>query len=101
MGAAGTDVALETADVVLMGDKLELIAYAINLSKKARRVVWQNIVFSLLVIVMLIISAFAISLPLPLGVLGHEGSTVIVVLNGLVSLLLVPEIQRRRNAKIS
>jgi Cd2+/Zn2+-exporting ATPase len=100
MGAAGTDVALETADVVLMGDKLELIAYAIQLSKKARRVVWQNIAFSLFVIVVLIISAFAINLPLPLGVFGHEGSTVIVVLNGLISLLLIPEIQRRRNAKI-
>jgi Zn2+/Cd2+-exporting ATPase len=100
MGAAGTDVALETADVVLMGDKLELIAYAIKLSKKARRVVWQNIAFSLFVIVVLIISAFAINLPLPFGVFGHEGSTVIVVLNGLISLLLIPEIQRRRNANI-
>ncbi|MFN8375450.1 MAG: heavy metal translocating P-type ATPase [Anaerolineae bacterium] len=100
MGAAGTDVALETADLVLMGDKLELIAYAINLSKKARRVVWQNISFSLFVIVMLIFSAFAINLPLPLGVFGHEGSTVIVVMNGLISLLIVPEIQRRRTANI-
>ena len=45
MGAAGTDVALETADLVLMGDNLELIDYAIKLSKKARRVVWQNIAF--------------------------------------------------------
>lgn len=96
MGAAGTDVALETADLVLMGDKLELIPYALNLSKKARRVVWQNIGFALLVIALLIISAFVINLPLPLGVFGHEGSTVIVVLNGLISLLLWPEFQRRR-----
>ncbi|NWF69950.1 MAG: cadmium-translocating P-type ATPase [Chloroflexi bacterium] len=100
MGAAGTDVALETADVVLMGDKLELIAYAIALSKKARRVVWQNIAFSLAVIALLIFSAFAINLPLPLGVFGHEGSTVIVVLNGLITLLIIPEIQRRRSAAI-
>ncbi len=99
MGAAGTDVALETADLVLMGDKLELIPYAINLSKKARRVVWQNISFALLVIALLIISAFAINLPLPLGVFGHEGSTVIVVLNGLISLLLWPEFQRRRKMR--
>jgi Cd2+/Zn2+-exporting ATPase len=98
MGAAGTDVALETADLVLMGDKLELIPFAINLSKKARRVVWQNLTFSIGVIVVLIISAFAVNLPLPLGVLGHEGSTVIVVLNGLLSLLILPEIQRRRSA---
>ncbi|MBZ0290539.1 MAG: HAD-IC family P-type ATPase, partial [Anaerolineae bacterium] len=99
MGAAGTDVALETADLVLMGDRLELIPYAIGLSKKARRVVWQNITFSLAVIVVLIISSFAVSLPLPLGVLGHEGSTVIVVLNGLISLLLWPELRRRREHK--
>lgn len=96
MGVAGTDVALETADLVLMGDKLELIAQAIALSKKARRVVWQNITFSLMVIVMLVIGALFVSLPLPLGVLGHEGSTVIVVLNGLISLLLYPEYVRWR-----
>jgi Cd2+/Zn2+-exporting ATPase len=96
MGAAGTDVAMETADLVLMGDRLELIPYAIQMSKQARRVVWQNITFSLLVIVVLIISTFVISLPLPLGVLGHEGSTVIVVTNGLIQLLLLPEVARRR-----
>ncbi len=96
MGAAGTDVALETADVVLMGDRLELIPYAIGLSQKARRVVWQNITFAIGVICVLIVSSFIVSLPLPLGVLGHEGSTVIVVLNGLISLLLWPEFQRQR-----
>jgi Zn2+/Cd2+-exporting ATPase len=96
MGAAGTDVALETADVVLMADKIERLNDAIKLSKKARRVVWQNIVFSLGVIIMLVLGVFVISLPLPLGVLGHEGSTVIVVLNGLISLLLLPELTRRR-----
>ncbi|MBK9748575.1 MAG: cadmium-translocating P-type ATPase [Chloroflexi bacterium] len=99
MGAAGTDVALETADLVLMGDRLELIPYAINLSKKARRVVWQNISFAIAVIVLLITSAFVVNLPLPLGVLGHEGSTVIVVMNGLLSLLIIPEIQRQRAKK--
>lgn len=96
MGAAGTDVALETADLVLMGDRLELIEYAIVLSKRARRVVWQNIVFALVVIALLVMGAFFVNLPLPLGVLGHEGSTVIVVLNGLIALLLWPEIQHRR-----
>lgn len=98
MGAAGTDVAMETADLVLMGDKLALIPYAIEMSKKARRVVWQNIAFSLGVIVVLIASAFAVNLPLPLGVLGHEGSTVIVVLNGLIQLLILPEFARQRAA---
>jgi len=96
MGAAGTDVAMETADVVLMGDRLERIAAAVRLARKARRVVYQNIAFSLGVIVMLVIGTFAVNLPLPLGVLGHEGSTVIVVLNGLISLLLLPELQRQR-----
>ena len=99
MGAAGTDVALETADIVLMADRIDKIEAAIDLSRKARRVVWQNISFSLGVIVVLVMGAFLIDLPLPLGVLGHEGSTVIVVLNGLISLLVLPEISRRRNAK--
>jgi Cd2+/Zn2+-exporting ATPase len=94
MGAAGTDIALETADLVLMGDRLELIPYAIELSKKARRVVWQNLTFAIGVIVVLILGAFVIDLPLPIGVLGHEGSTVIVVLNGLITLLLLPEWRR-------
>ncbi len=83
MGAAGTDVALETADVVLMSDNIETLPYAIKLSRRARRVVWQNIGFALAVIVMLVFSAFVFELPLPYGVVGHEGSTVLVVLNGL------------------
>jgi len=83
MGAAGTDVALETADVVLMGDRLESIPYALKLSRRARRVVWQNITFALAVIAVLVLGVFVIDLPLPVGVIGHEGSTVIVVLNGL------------------
>jgi len=83
MGAAGTDVALETADVVLMGDDLMTIPYAIKLSRRARRVVWQNIAFALSVIVVLVLGTFLVELPLPVGVIGHEGSTVIVVLNGL------------------
>ncbi len=98
MGGAGSDVALETADVVLMGDRLALLPFAIALSRKARRVVWQNIAFAIAVIVMLVAGAFFINLPLPLGVLGHEGSTVIVVLNGVISLLVVTELQRRRQA---
>jgi Cd2+/Zn2+-exporting ATPase len=96
MGGAGSDIAMETADVVLMGDRLGLIPFAIALSKRARRVVWQNIAFSVAVIALLVGGTFVMSLPLPLGVLGHEGSTVIVVLNGLVQLLLLPEIARRR-----
>lgn len=83
MGAAGTDVALETADVVLMSDDLNKLAWMIRLSKKSKRVVWQNIVFSLAVITLLVSSVFLFDLPLPLGVVAHEGSTLLVVLNGL------------------
>jgi Cd2+/Zn2+-exporting ATPase len=83
MGGAGTDVALETADVVLMADNLAHLPYAIGLARQARRIVWQNLKFALSVIVLLVISAFGANLRLPLGVVGHEGSTVLVVLNGL------------------
>ena len=83
MGAAGTDVALETADIVLMANDLGKIPYAIALSKQARRVVIQNLVFSASVIAVLLVSALGFHLPLPYGVVGHEGSTVLVCLNGL------------------
>jgi Cd2+/Zn2+-exporting ATPase len=83
MGGAGTDVAIETADVVLMSDDLRKIPFSIGLARQARKVVWQNLTFSMSVIVLLVIGAFGAELALPLGVVGHEGSTVLVVLNGL------------------
>ena len=83
MGGGGTDVAIETADVVLMSDDLRKIPFAIGLARRAEKVVWQNLIFAMAVIIILIASAFGARLPLPLGVLGHEGSTVLVVLNGL------------------
>ncbi|REL33123.1 cadmium-translocating P-type ATPase [Rhodohalobacter sp. SW132] len=83
MGAAGTDVALETADIVLMGDDLTKLPYLISLSRKSKKVVWQNILFSMAIILMLLLGVFLIDLPLTLGVIGHEGSTLLVVLNGL------------------
>ncbi|CAN5429262.1 N/A [soil metagenome] len=83
MGGAGTDVALETADVVLMSDDLRKLPYALKLSRRARRTIVQNLTFSLSVIVVLVTSALVIGIPLPLGVVGHEGSTILVVLNGL------------------
>jgi Cd2+/Zn2+-exporting ATPase len=83
MGAAGTDVAMETADIVLMSDALETIPFTIALSRRTRTIVFQNLTFALGVIVVLIISALGFQLPLPLGVVGHEGSTVLVCLNGL------------------
>jgi Zn2+/Cd2+-exporting ATPase len=83
MGGAGTDVALETADVVLMADDLTRLPYAIDLSRRTRRTIRQNLGFSLAVIGTLVIATLTHGIPLPLGVIGHEGSTVIVVLNGL------------------
>ena len=79
----GTDVALETADVVLMKNELLKIPQAIQLSKKMNRIIKQNICFSILVIMVLISSNFLQVLDLPLGVIGHEGSTILVILNGL------------------
>ncbi|MGB5945052.1 heavy metal translocating P-type ATPase [Paenisporosarcina sp.] len=79
----GTDVALETADVVLMKDDLSRITYAIQLSRKMNQVVKQNIYFSISIIVLLIFSNFFQIINLPLGVIGHEGSTILVILNGL------------------
>jgi Cd2+/Zn2+-exporting ATPase len=83
MGAGGTDVALETADVVLMSSDLSKLPDAIGLSRQGMRVVRQNLAFALAVIAALIASAILNWVSLPLGVVGHEGSTVIVVLNGL------------------
>jgi Zn2+/Cd2+-exporting ATPase len=88
MGAAGTDVAMETADVVLMGDRLENIPLLLGHARRARRVLAQNLVFSSAVIVVLVFAALGFSLPLPLGVIGHEGSTVLVCLNGLRLLMI-------------
>ncbi len=83
MGAAGTDVALETADVVLMADDLANIPYAIALSRETRKRLWQNLGLAMAVIVGLIVSVLGFELALPLSVVGHEGSTVLVSLNGL------------------
>lgn len=83
MGAAGSDVALETADIVLMADRLERLEQAIRLGRRAQRVVKQNIVFALSFVVMLLVLNFAGNMTLPFGVLGHEGSTVMVTLSGL------------------
>ncbi|HZW68260.1 MAG TPA: heavy metal translocating P-type ATPase [Pseudogracilibacillus sp.] len=79
----GTDVALETADVILMKNDLSKITNSIEISTKMNRVVKQNIFFSLSVIALLIVSNFFQLIDLPLGVIGHEGSTILVILNGL------------------
>jgi Cd2+/Zn2+-exporting ATPase len=83
MGARGADAALEQADLVLMHDRLENFLRAYDLSLRARRVIRQNVAISLGVIALLVGFALWGRIPLTMGVLGHEGSTLIVVLNSL------------------
>jgi Zn2+/Cd2+-exporting ATPase len=88
MGAAGSDVALESADIVLMANDLDKVAYAIALSRKARSIMVQNLAFAgsiivLMVFATLFLPVFGWVVPLPVGVLAHEGGTVLVCLNGL------------------
>ena len=83
MGTIGSDVALETADIILMADRLEQLIIAITLGRRSQRIVKQNIGFALSFIVLLLIANFTGGMTLPIGVIGHEGSTVIVILSGL------------------
>ncbi|MFJ2193200.1 heavy metal translocating P-type ATPase [Kitasatospora sp. NPDC087861] len=83
MGRAGSDLALETADAVVVRDELATVPAVIALSRRARRLVAQNLVLAGVFISVLVLWDLVATLPLPLGVLGHEGSTVLVGLNGL------------------
>jgi Zn2+/Cd2+-exporting ATPase len=83
MGARGADAALEQADVVLMNDRLENFLAAFRLSQRARRIIRQNLVISLGTVLVLVCFAMLGKIPLTIGVVGHEGSTVVVVLNSL------------------
>ena len=82
MGAAGSDVALETADVALMADDLNQLPFAIGLSRQTRRIIRQNLFISLGMVVVLV-PATIFGLRLGFAVLFHEGSTVAVVFNAL------------------
>lgn len=97
MGAGGTDVALETADVVLMASDLSKLPFTLRLGRQAEHIIKQNVAFSVGVIVVLVAVTIlgpwlvpGFLLPLPLGVVGHEGSTLIVVSNGLRMLAMKP-----------
>ncbi len=79
----GTDIAMEAADVILVQDDMDSVRYAIELSQRLRKIIIQNIVFSLSVIVLLITATFFDKIRLPIGVVGHEGSTILVILNSL------------------
>lgn len=83
MGGAGTAVALETADVALMADDLSRLPFAVGLSRQVRRVIRQNLVFSLAVVALLVVSTATGQAGIGLAVFVHEGSTLIVVANAL------------------
>ena len=87
MGARGSDAALEQAEIVLMHDRLENFLAAFRLSQRARRIIRQNLVISLGTVVVLVCFALLGRIPLTVGVVGHEGSTVVVVMNSLRLLL--------------
>jgi P-type E1-E2 ATPase len=83
MGRSGSDLALETADAVVTRDDLSALPALVALARRARRVVTANLVIAATFIVVLVIWDLVGHLPLPLGVAGHEGSTIVVGLNGL------------------
>jgi len=83
MGGIGTDVALETADVVLTKDDVGMVPYAVALGRRSIRIIYQNLAIALTVIVLLVVSDLLGLITLPWGVIGHEGSTLLVTLNGL------------------
>ena len=101
MGTAGTDVALETADVVLTTDDLAKIPYAVSLGRRALGVVKQNLVVALGVIVTLVVADLLGRITLPTGVVGHEGSTLLVTLNGLRLLARAPSALGRNGYALS
>jgi heavy metal translocating P-type ATPase len=83
MGAAGSDVALQAADVALLSENMERLAAAHLLAKRTGRIIRQNLVFAMGAMLVLVTGSLFFDLPLPLAVVGHEGGTVLVVLNGL------------------
>ncbi|MFC4769102.1 heavy metal translocating P-type ATPase [Effusibacillus consociatus] len=83
MGGSGTDVALETASIVLMSDDISKVPYAITLGRRTSRVIKQNLTLAIAMIVVLVTANFLGTVNLPLGVIGHEGSTLAVIISGL------------------
>lgn len=83
MGGRGSDAALQQADLALMHDRLEKFLEALTLSKRARRIIRQNLALSLGTVALMVLASLTGKVPLTLGVLAHEGSTVLVCLNSL------------------
>ncbi|HVT82050.1 MAG TPA: cation-translocating P-type ATPase [Phycisphaerae bacterium] len=95
MGSIGSDAAMQAADVVLLSDAIERLPWLIQTARKARRIMIQNLTFALGIIAILIGCSLLGIVGLPLGVVGHEGSTLLVVLNGLRLLLSGEKSQSR------
>ncbi len=95
MGAAGSDVALQAADVALLSEDMGRLADAHRLARRTAAIIRQNLTFAMLAMAVLVIGGLFFELPLPLAVIGHEGGTVLVVLNGL---RLLRDPIRRRDA---
>lgn len=83
MGVAGSEVALQAADVALMADDLRKLALARRFARRTARIIRQNLTLAIGAMLVLVVGSLFFSLPLPLAVLGHEGGTLLVVLNGL------------------
>ncbi len=83
MGVAGTDAALEAADVALLSDDLRKLVYTYKLSRQANRIIRQNLYFACGIMAIMVVYTIFGDMPLPLGVIGHEGGTLLVVANGL------------------
>jgi Cd2+/Zn2+-exporting ATPase len=83
MGGIGADAALETADVVLLHDDLNRIAWSFGLARRVKRIMIANLLFAIGVIATLAVFTVLGKVPMPLGVIGHEGSTLLVVANSL------------------
>lgn len=83
MGTRGSDAALAAADVALMADDLSKLSYAIELGRRSRRIIFQNLALSVLIVIGLVTATFAADLSMLAAVLGHEGSEVLIILNGL------------------
>ncbi|HLS18675.1 MAG TPA: cation-translocating P-type ATPase, partial [Paracoccaceae bacterium] len=96
MGAAGSDVALQAADVALLSEDMGRLAEAHRLAQRTARIIRQNLAFAVGIMVLMVIGGLFFAMPLPLAVIGHEGGTVLVVLNGLR--LLRDPIARKRTA---
>ncbi|MBX3742535.1 MAG: cation-translocating P-type ATPase [Akkermansiaceae bacterium] len=90
MGAAGSEVALQAADVALLSEDMERLAAAHKLARRTATIIRQNLTFAIGAMVVLVIGGLFMNFPLPLVVIGHEGGTVLVVLNGLRLLVSPP-----------